>query len=168
MKLVDLIGITSIMEVCFCFLLDFTSAKRRVIENEALKQSSPLWEVVDPSGRIVFSCNTHSEGNPMRMTMTAWWWIWLTKLGLFSSIDSVLVCRFWYDWLEPMNIFMPFMWIPYNGWRILICWRCLWTSLVLWYSLFALPVASPLKILSKKSVRNICGYEVYQGSCFSK
>jgi hypothetical protein len=42
MKLVDLIGITSIMEVCFCFLLDFTSAQRRVIENEALKQSSPL------------------------------------------------------------------------------------------------------------------------------
>jgi hypothetical protein len=42
MKLVDLIGITSIMEVCFCFLLDFASAQRRVIENEALKQSSPL------------------------------------------------------------------------------------------------------------------------------
>ncbi len=114
--------------------------------------SERLWT---PVGEVVFSCNTHSEGNPMLMTMTSWWWIWLTNLGLFSRIGSVLVCRFWYDWLEPMNTFMPFMWIPYNGWRILICWRCLWTSLVLWYSLFALPVASPLKILSKKSVWEI-------------
>lgn len=136
-KLVDLIGITSIMEVCFW---QYPSSVTLVILLQCSLQFFCMFEVFCFT-LYLYLCTWYNG-----IDIFKFWHILLSLVTQFSVPVCIvliylfckfsvhffrLLNRFWYAWLGLMSICMWIMWMQCNGLKILMCLRWFWTSSVL-------------------------------------